>query len=85
MGERCVRNAEVEGSTPFRSTLTPVISQAFFVGIAAISAIRMVLGTLEALPAGTKMIVKPGIFEMTVIVDGGRVNQRGSSGREPDL
>src|SRR6267142_6847187 len=27
LGERCVRNAEVEGSTPFRSTATPLATR----------------------------------------------------------
>ena len=29
LGERCVRNAEVEGSTPFRSTTKPLVATQF--------------------------------------------------------
>ena len=44
LGERCVRNAEVEGSTPFRSTrckpLTLVVSGLFLLSSSTLTAFR---------------------------------------------
>ena len=51
LGERCVRNAEVEGSSPFGSIWTPGVSDALSLTLAAFTAVVRPLLIRPAVPA----------------------------------